>query len=407
MPRYKKKSEETNHNSNPVFTLLDQLVLAGARQMIQQALETEIEELLGREKYQRTDQATSQKQYRNGHSKQRNLTLSCGSIQVQAPRLRETFESQILGRYQRLSPMMQKIVPEMYLHGLSAGDFSQCFQAFLGPQAPLSETSILRMKEEWGAEYALWKKRPLEKEYLYVWADGVYPKAGPKDDSMAVLVLVGLNSKGEKEIIAMEEGYRESKESWQELLRDLKNRGVKWIGMFIADGALGLWKAQRDVFPQSKSQRCWVHKMRNILDKVAARHEDEVRELLREMYHSSSAEHTKALIKIFRQRYYKLYPKAVHCLEDSAGMLLSYFQFPKQHWKSIKSTNVIESMFSTVKLRTNAARRIPRRESALYLVFKLLLTLQPRLRKIHGHKQVAATIEQMRTPKQPRLRMVA
>ena len=375
--------------------------------MIQQALEAEIEEILGRGKYQRVDQAAPQKQYRNGHSKQRNLTLPCGSIQVQAPRLRETFESQILGRYQRLSPMMQKIVPEMYLHGLSAGDFSQCFQAFLGPQAPLSETSILRMKEEWGAEYALWKKRSLEKEYLYVWADGVYPKAGPKDDSMAVLVLVGLNSKGEKEIIAMEEGYRESKESWQELLRDLKNRGVKWIGMFIADGALGLWKAQRDVFPQSKSQRCWVHKMRNILDKVATRHEDEVRELLREMYHSSSAEHTKALIKIFRQRYFKLYPKAVDCLEDSAGMLLSYFQFPKQHWKSIKSTNVIESMFSTVKLRTNAARRIPRRESALYLVFKLLLTLQPRLRKIHGHKLVAATIDQMRTSNKPKLRMVA
>lgn len=407
MPRYKKKSEETSQSSNPILSMLDQLVLRGAYQLIHEALEAEVEEILGREKYERTETSAPTKKYRNGYSKERNLTLSCGSIKVQAPRLRETFESQILGRYQRLSPMMQKIVPEMYLHGLSAGDFSQCFQAFLGPQAPLSETSILRMKEEWEAEYVLWKKRPLEKEYLYVWADGVYPKAGPKDDSMAVLVLVGLNSKGEKEILAMEEGYRESKESWQDVLRDLKNRGTKWIGMFIADGALGLWKAQRDVFPQSKSQRCWIHKMRNILDKVSNRHEDEVRELLREMYHSSSAEHTKKLINVFRQRYFKLYPKAVHCLEESAGMLLTYFQFPKQHWKSIKSTNVIESMFSTVKLRTNAARRIPRRESALYLVFKLLLTLQPRLRKIQGHKLVAATIDQMRTSTKSKLRMVA
>jgi transposase-like protein len=386
--------------------MLDQLVLLGAEQMIREGLEAEIEEYIGRKKYERKDD-DSKRQYRNGYSKERQVTLTCGSIPVKAPRLRESFESQILGRYQRLSPMMQKIVPEMYLHGLSAGDFQQCFQAFLGPSAPLSAASILRMKEEWEAEYRLWRKRRLEKQYLYVWADGVYPKAGPKDDSMAILVLVGLNRKGEKETLAMEEGYRESAESWRDLLRNIKKRGVEWVGMFIADGALGLWNAQRDVFPTSKRQRCWVHKMRNVVDKVSARHQEEVLALLREMYHSTSLQHSKALIAVFRQRYYKLYPKAVECLEDGSAMLLSYFQFPKQHWKSIKSTNVIESMFSTVKLRTNAARRIPRRESALYLVFKLLTTLQARLKKIHGYKFVATTIDLLRTTNRSKLRMVA
>ena len=406
MPKYKKRTGEARQPESPILSMLDQLVLLGARQMIQQGLEAEIEEQIGRRKYERQE-ADTKKPYRNGYSKERQVTLSCGSIPVKAPRLRETFESQILGRYQRLSPMMQKIVPEMYLHGLSAGDFQQCFQAFLGPSAPLSATSILRMKEEWGEEYRLWKKRPLEKEYLYVWADGVYPKAGPKDDSMAVLVLVGLNRKGEKEILTMEEGYRESTESWCDLLRKIKKRGVQWVGMFIADGALGLWNAQREVFPTSKRQRCWVHKMRNVVDKVSVRHQDEVLIFLREMYHSSSLQHARALLAIFRQRYFKLYPKAVECLEDGSAMLFSYFQFPKQHWKSIKSTNVIESMFSTVKLRTNAARRIPRRESALYLVFKLLTTLQTRLKKIHGYKLVATTIDLLRTTNRSKLRMVA
>ena len=406
MPKYKKRTGEARPTESPILSLLDQLVLLGARQMIQQGLEAEISEYIGRKRYERHDEGTT-KQYRNGYSKERQVTLSCGSIPVKTPRLRETFESEILGHYQRLSPMMHKLVPEMYLHGLSAGDFQQCFQAFLGQSAPLSETSILRMKEGWEDEYRLWKKRPLDKEYLYVWADGVYPKAGPKDDSMAVLVLVGLNRKGEKEILALEEGYRESAESWRDLLRNIKKRGVAWIGMLIADGALGLWNAQRDVFPTSKRQRCWVHKMRNVVDKVSDRDQGDVSALLHEMYTSPSPQQTKALIQQFRQRYYKQYPKAVECLEDGSAMLLTYFQFPKRHWRSIKSTNVIESMFSTVKLRTNAARRIPRRESALYLVFKLLTTLQARLHKIHGHRLVALTIDLLRQRKHAKLRIAA
>lgn len=403
MSKYKKETQEAIP-SGP--SILDQLILLGAQKMIEHGLEAEIQEYLGREKYERHEKG-KKKLYRNGLSQERTITASIGNMHIRAPRLREKFESQILGRYQRLSGQMQALVPELYLHGLSSGDFQQCFQGVLGDSAPLSQTSVLRMKEDWEGEYQLWRKRRLEKEYLYVWADGVYPKAGPKDDSMAVLVLVGVRRNGEKEILALEEGYRESAESWSDLLRDLKKRGVQWIGMVIADGALGLWKALRNVFPIAKRQRCWIHKMRNVLDKVSARHEDEVRELLRQMYHSHSADHTRTLIKIFRQRYYTLYPKAVECLEEDQNILLTYFAFPSKHWKSIKSTNVIESMFSTVKLRTNAARRIPRRESALYLVFKLLTSLQVRLKKLHGCKLVAQTIDHMRFKKHSKLRLAA
>ena len=403
MAKYKKTDGEA---SSPMRSMLDQLILLGAQKMIEQGLEAEIQEYLGRQKYERQENE-SNKQYRNGYSKERKITASIGSMSVRTPRLRESFESQILGRYQRFSGQMQTLVPDLYLHGLSSGDFQQCFQGILGDSAPLSQTSVLRMKKDWEEEYRLWKKRYLEKEYLYVWADGVYPKAGPKDDSMAVLVLVGVRRNGEKEILALEEGYRESAESWSDLLRNIKKRGVEWIGMVIADGAVGLWKALRDVFPTAKRQRCWIHKMRNVLDKVSARHEDDVRELLRQMYHSHSADYTKTLMKIFRQRYYTLYPKAVECLEDNREMLLTYFQFPKRHWRSIKSTNVIESMFSTVKLRTNAARRIPRRDSALYLVFKLLTTLQTRLKKLHGYKLVARTIDRLHSKKHSKLRLAA
>lgn len=403
MAKYKKTNEEA---TAPIRSMLDQLILLGAQKMIEQGLEAEIEEYLGRKKYERHE-GQSNRQYRNGYSKKRQISAPIGNMSIRHPRLREPFESQILGRYQRRSDQLQALVPELYLHGLSLGDFQQCFQGIFGDAAPLSATSVLRMKKEWEEEYQLWKNRRLEKEYLYVWADGVYPKAGPKDDSMAVLVLVGVNRRGEKEILALEEGYRESAESWCNLLRAIKKRGVEWIGMVIADGALGLWNALRNVFPTTKRQRCWVHKMRNVLDKVSARHEDDVRECLRQMYHSHSAAHTKALMKVFRQRYYTLYPKAVECLEDQHEMLLSYFQFPKKHWRSIKSTNVIESMFSTVKLRTNAARRIPRRDSALYLVFKLLTTLQTRLKKLHGYKLVAQVIDQLHPKKHSKLRLVA
>ena len=406
MAKYKKPAPEANGDQRPIQSLLDELVLLGARQMIQQGLEAEINERIGRERYERHG-IGQEKQYRNGHGKERRLTVGCGTVPIRVPRLREAFESAIVGRYQRLSPQMAALLPRVYLHGLAVGDFQQCFQALLGHDAPLSGSSIVRLKQQWEADYHLWKKRPLAANYLYVWADGVYPKAGPKDDQMAVLVVVGLNCHGQKELLALEEGYRESAESWREVFRDLKRRGLRWIGLVIADGVPGLWKAQRDVFPTARRQRCLVHKMRNVLDKVPLRVHEEVLQALREIYHARSKDQALVALQAFVARYGKLYPKAVDSLKEAGEMLFSYFLFPRQHWKSIKSTNVIESIFAAVKLRTDAARRIPRRDSALYLVFKLLANQQLRWKKIHGYKLVAQTIEYIQSTKHAKLRIAA
>jgi putative transposase len=406
MKKYKKQTTVARQIAENIQPSLDHLVLEGTRRLIQQALQEEIQTVLGRDYYEHHEPG-EQKRYRNGYGRQRKVFVGSGSIPVRVPRLREPFESQIVCRYQRMSEQMQQLIPQLYLHGLATGDFRQCFDAFVGPEAPLSSASIVRLKQSWQKDYELWSKRTLEEDYLYVWADGVYPKAGPKSDSMAVLVVVGLNRYGKKEILSLVEGYRESADSWREVLRDLKRRGLQWIGLMIADGSLGLWNALRDVFPQAKRQRCFLHKMRNILDKVSASKHDEVLQALRELYYAGSPAEAQKLVSLFRSSYGKLYPKAVASLDDVLGELFTYMQFPKQHWPSIKSTNVIESIFASVKLRTNAAKRIPSRESALYLVFKLVTAQQQRFRKINAFKLVAETIDHLKLKSMPKLRHVA
>jgi putative transposase len=406
MKKYKKQTTDATKIAENIQPSLDHLVLEGARCLIQQALQEEIQAVLGREYYEHHDPG-EQKHYRNGYSRQRNVVVGSGSIPVRVPRLRESFESQIVRRYQRMSEQMQQLIPQLYLHGLATGDFRQCFDSLVGSEAPLSSASIVRLKQTWRKDYESWSKRSLEEDYLYVWADGVYPKAGPKSDSMAVLVVVGLNKQGQKEILSLVEGYRESADSWRDVLRDLKRRGLKWIGLMIADGSLGLWNALRDIYPHTKRQRCFLHKMRNVLDKVPASKHDEVLQALRGMYYAGSLEEAQKLVNLFRLSYGKFYPKAVASLDSVLDELFTYMQFPKQHWPSIKSTNVIESIFASVKLRTNAAKRIPSRESALYLVFKLITAQQQRFRKINAYKLVNETINQLKLKSTPKLRRVA
>lgn len=215
--------------------------------------------------------------------------MGSGSIPIQVPRLRQPYQSQIVKRYQRYSEQIGQLLSQLYFHGLSTGDVHPAFSSLLGEHAPLSASTISRMKEQWQEEYELWKRRSLEAEYLSVWADGVYPKAGPKDGQIAVLVVVGLNREGRKVILAIEAGYRESLESWRDVLRDTKQRGTKWMGTIIPDGLSGFWRAVRDIYPTSKRQRCFVHKMRNVIDEVPSKAQDEVREALRVIYCARSA----------------------------------------------------------------------------------------------------------------------
>ncbi len=398
MKKYnKRRSESTVQNPKTaempvVRQTLDEHIRRAIQEKLPELLEEEIQEYLGRQRYEHHPE-NAPIQYRNGYGKQRTLSSGCGTLRLRVPRLREPYESKIVGRYQRMTDEVRATLPDLYLHGLATGDFDQCLHMLLGQEAPLSDSTIVRLKESWKKEYSEWKGRSLEKEYLYVWIDGIYPKAGPKEDKMALLVAVGLNRRGQKELLALEEGYRESSESWRDLFRDLKKRGVRWIGMTIADGIAGVWKALRDVFPNAREQRCWVHKMRNVVDKVPTHAHDEVHEELRAMYYARNRKEALRLKAEFCQKYRSLYPKAVDSLQEAGERLFTYFDFPRSHWPSIKSTNVIESIFSSVKLRTDAARRIRRRDSATYLVFKLLIVAEGNLNRIAGFRIVARTIE--------------
>jgi transposase-like protein len=230
-----------------------------------------------------------------------------------------------------------------------------------------------------------------------VWADGIYPKGGAVDETLALLVVVGVDRQGRKRLLALEEGYRESEESWTDLFRDLKRRGVKWIGLVIGDGIDGLWKAVRKTFSMSRHQRCWVHKMRNILDKVPTKAHDEVLEQLRLIYHAKSFDDAQRLTQEFIRRYRTLYPKAITSLQEAGEALFTYFDFPKRHWVHLKTTNPLESLFATVRLRTRAARRIRTRLGTVCLVFQLLSNSERRLKRIRGYTLVADIIDQLRS----------
>jgi transposase-like protein len=373
---------------------VDELIRVRVQKELQEALEAERDEIVGRAWHRHHGEGVK-KQYRNGYADPRWLTCGCGTIQVQLPRLRERYESKIVGKYERLTPEIKELIPQLYLHGLSLGDFHQAYSWLWGEHAPLSEASILRLKASWEKHYQEWKGRPLEREYLYLWADGLYPKGGAVDETLALLVVVGVNRKGQKKLLALEEGYRESEESWTTVFRDLKRRGVRWIGMVIGDGIDGLWKALRPTFPMALRQRCWVHKMRNVLDKVPQKVHDEVLDRLREMYRATSYQEALKLRAAFIARYAKTYPKAVESLLEAGEALFTYMRFPKKHWVHLKTTNPIESLFATVRLRTKAARRLRTRTGTVCLVFQLLRNSEPRLRKIRGYTLVADVIDQL------------
>lgn len=414
MKRYNKSSREATHvaeveaSTETVRMSLEDHIRKVFQEKLPQLLEEELQEYLGRAWYQRHEDPGLSKRYRNGKGKKRTISCGVGDICVQVPRLREPWESRIVGRYRRMSEATQELLPELYMHGLATGDFGQCLHALLGQDAPLSDSTIVRLKEQWKQEYEQWRTRKLESEYLFVWVDGVYPKAGPKREDMALLVVVGANRQGRKELLAIEEGYRESKESWRDLLRSIKRRGVRWLGMAIADGTIGFDTALLNVFPRSRFQRCWVHKMRNVLDKVPLHAHDEVHEQLQAIYLAKDRKEAVSLRAQFVRQYQSLYPKAVASLLEAGDQLFSYFEVPRIFWRSIKSTNVIESAFSSVKLRTDAARRIRRRDSATYLVFKLLLNAERAWFRLRGYRLITQTIDALKSKQRaPGLRNAA
>ena len=382
-----KPSIQTDLRSSLVWEGLQEWIQAQVQVMFQEALEQEATEMLGRLKSQRLGAAGGA--YRNGHGRPRRLTTTVGTVELRRPRIRGAstpLESRVLPWFVRRLPVVDQLIPELYLHGLSEGDFDLALRGLLGEKAPLSATSVARMKERWQGEFEAWRKRSLEElQVVYLWVDGVYVKAGLEKDKAAILVAVGVLADGRKVVLAVQPGHRESTASWGELLRDLKARGLPSPCLLIGDGHLGIWGALREVYPQADEQRCWNHRLVNVLDKVPLKHQPAARKLLSEiMYAPSRDDCEKAKTRFRRWCAEHDLAAAADLLDRDWDRMVAYYRYPQEHWKHLRTTNPIESAFATLRLRTDAAKRFKKVANATAAIWKLLLIAEKSFRHVDG-----------------------
>jgi len=378
-----------------VSQTLDELAREGAQRMIAAALSIEVDEYLERLQHVRDEQGHAMV-VRNGYAQERPVNMGAGVIKIKSPRVNDRrldhrFSSRILPPYMRRSPRLEEALPVLYLRGLSTGDFSEALSVLLGAEAAgFSATTISRLLRVWQDEYQEWRKRSLKgKDYVYVWADGVHFQVRLEEDRLACLVLIGVLPDGQKEMIAIEDGYRESKESWASLLRDVKRRGMLAPVLAVGDGALGFWSALREVYPEAREQRCWVHKIANVLDKLPTRLQPRAKAMLHEIMRAPDRASAEEEMARFVQEYEAKYPKATDCLMKDSEALLAFFDFPAQHWAHLRTTNPIESTFATVKARTRVTKGAGSRGAGLALAFKLTLAAEQRWRRVNAPHLVA------------------
>jgi transposase-like protein len=393
------QKQESQQESNEVQDALETYVREGARQMLAAVLEEEVNAFLGRQRYARNREFRG---YRNGYHPAREVTVGLGPVEVRVPRVAQVpqevatqgFHSGVVQRYQRASQTTQRLFARLYLEGLATGDFEPVFREMVGETTALSANTVVRLKEHWGQEYQEWRRRPLDTHrYAYIWADGIYLAAGAEKEKTALLCILGAREDGEKELLAMELGYRESTESWAEALRGLRDRGLAPPLVAVGDGALGLWAALDQVFPSTEHQRCWNHRVLNVQSKLPKRLQAEARRRLREMSESE----TRALCEEQRDCYVAELRSlgqgsaADTVLRDWEDFVTLY-HYPKEHWIHLRTSNPIESIFSGVRLRTDATRRVRCRDNALYLVFKLVERLSRRWRVLNGGENLMALV---------------
>jgi transposase-like protein len=364
--------------------------------MIAAALEAEVKEYVESLHHLRDEQGRALV-VRNGRSHhERTVNLGAGSIKLRSPRVDDRrpehrFTSRILPPYMRRSPRLEEALPILYLRGLSTGDFSEALAALLGAEAAgFSATTITRLLKVWQEEYATWRKRSLEgKRYVYVYADGVYFNVRLEEDRLACLVMVGVLPDGGKEVIALEDGYRESTESWGSVLRDLKRRGMASPILAVGDGHLGFWGALREVYPEAREQRCWKHKVANVLDKLPKRLQPRAKASLHEIMYAPDRESALADVALFSEEYGARYPKSVETLTKDQDKLLTFFDYPAEHWLHLRTTNPIEATFATVKARTRKTKGAGSRNAGLAMAFKLLVAMEERWRRVNAPHLVA------------------
>lgn len=383
--------------------MLTAIIRAGAQRLLKEALEVEVSVHVEGFKDLR-DSEGRQRIVRNGYLPSREIQTGVGSVEVEVPRTKDReggadairFRSKILPPYLRRTKSIEELLPWLYLKGISTGGFQEALGSLLGEDAPgLSASTISRLKKVWETDYEEWKRRDLTgKEYVYIWADGVYCQARMEDQKQCLLVLMGSTGAGDKELIAVLDGYRESEQSWLELLVDLKHRGLEVDPkLAVGDGALGFWKALRKVFPQTKPQRCWVHKTANVLNKLPKSLHAKAKDSLHEIWMADGRKKAEKAIDVFEESYGAKYPKAAACLTKDREELLAFYDFPAEHWKHLRTSNPIESTFSTVRLRTTKIRGCLSRTTALTMVFQLCLSAQKRWRKLDGYELLAKVID--------------
>jgi len=384
----------------PYFnTSLESILKEGARKLLQQAVENEVEEHLESQKHWKNESGHRMVR-RNGYLPTRKIQSGIGHIEINKPRVRGSqFTSAILPRYMRRIPSLEALIPALYLKGVSTGSMQEALTAILGEKAKgLSATNIVRLKEAWEKEYGDWQKRDLTgKRYIYLWADGVYFNVRLSDDRPCLLVLIGALEDGSKELVAIYNGIRESTLSWREVFQELKARGLNHApSLGVGDGALGFWAALAEEFPSCRQQRCWVHKTANVLDKVAKSLQPPAKKLIHEMYMAPRKSEALQAYTRFLTLYEAKYPKACDCLRKDKESLFSFYDFPAMHWQHIRSTNPIESTFATIRHRSRQTKGCGSVQATLTMVFRLAKEAENHWKKLRGYKLMKKVLEGVR-----------
>jgi putative transposase len=374
--------------------VMTEILRAGAQKMLAQMIQQEVEDWLADHEHLR-DQQGRRQVVRNGFLPKREIVTGVGAVEVRQPRVRdrrsadeaEPFTSKILPPYLRKTKSIEELIPWLYLKGVSTGDFTDALKALVGPNCPgLSATTVTRLKSIWEEEFQQWNKRSLlGKQYVYVWADGVHFNIRLEEDRQCILVLMGVTPAGKKELIAVVDGFRESEQSWLGLLLDVKSRGLAMEPkLAIGDGALGFWKALRKAYPKTQEQRCWVHKMANVLDKMPKWLRPEAKQKLQDIWMADTRDHANQAFDLFVKTYEAKYPKATECLAKDRDVLLTFYDYPAEHWIHLRTTNPIESTFATVRLRTKRTKGSGSRTACLTMVYKLMQSASKRWRQLNG-----------------------
>ena len=378
---------------------LTEMLRVGAQKLIYQAVEAELEEFLGRYAGLRNDQGHAAV-VRNGHLPARELQTGIGPVTVRIPKVRSktgeavTFQSALVPPYVRKTATLEAALPWLYLKGVSSGEMGEALRLLVGAEAKgLSASTVSRLKQVWAAEYHQWCERDLSKErWVYLWADGVYSGLRAEEMKLCALVIIGVNDYGEKHFLAIEDGIRESTQSWREVLLKLKARGMKAPKLAIGDGAMGFWSALEELYSETRQQRCWMHKTGNVLNCFPKSSQPKVKQALHNIWQAETKAEAEKAFDLFIKTYEAKYPKASVCLQKDRDELMAFYDFPAAHWQSIRTSNPIESTFGTIRHRTRRSKGCLTREGMLHMMFKLGMCAEKKWRKLRGFKDLGKVI---------------